>query len=199
MSRSIIILTLLLLFPFISQSQSGKRLKSQEGVWFVPDAAVVQYAGNMGMLAVGPSYEFANRKIMIDLLYGYVPKFEGTESGHLITAKSTYRPFELQIGNAYTVTPFQVGLGVSYHFGDQYSFGWQEPIPKGYYWWSTSMRVLGFAGTSLSRKVDDSFIKDVGAYAELGTYDLVVTAWYKDEKLGMRDILSASLGVRVRF
>lgn len=196
------ILSLLLVFlivPSILKGQAFTDSLEREKEWYMPDAAVVQYAGNMGMLAAGPSYDLAKGKLQIDALYGYVPKFQGTKVGHIITLKPSYKPFELSLNENYTVTPLQFGLGISYHFGSQYSVFWAEPIPEKYYWWSTSLRLLGYAGASVNRKITGSFVKDVGAYAELGTYELLVTAWYKDDKLRVWDILSASVGVRVKF
>lgn len=197
--RNQLLVFLLSLLPFTVLGQTDTDSLEQPRKWYVPVAATVQYAGNMGMLSAGPGYEFVNEKLAIDVLYGYVPKFQGTEAGHLLTLKSTYKPFKLAINEKYALTPVQFGLGVSYHFGDKYSLSWEDPFPKGYYWWSTRVRVLGFAGTSVNRTIQNSFVKDIGAFAELGTYDLLVTAWYKDDKLRFWDILSASAGVRVRF
>lgn len=196
------LLLFLLVLLSVTNTLRGESVKDSlfhEKKWFVPDAAVLQYAGNMGLLAAGPSYNLINKQLQIDVLYGYVPKFQGAKAGHLITLKTTYKPFALNLDSKYTLTPLQAGLGISYHFGSQYSIVWEEPYPKGYYWWSTRLRLLGFAGASINRKLTDSFAKDVGVYAELGTYELLVTAWYKDEKLRLWDIMSASVGVRVKF
>lgn len=195
----LILLIVLLATPFTLKGQSADGNYRQHRKWYVPDAAVIQYAGNMGMISAGPGYDLAHEKIAIDLLFGYVPKFEATEIGRLITLKTSYKPFKIDLNNKYAVTPLQVGMGISYHFGDQYSTSWEGAIPKGYYWWPTSWRVLGFAGASVTRTVNSNVIKDIKLYSEFGTYDLVVTAWYKDDKLRVWDILSASVGIRARF
>jgi hypothetical protein len=167
--------------------------------WYVPDAAVLQFAGNMGMLAVGPSYEFAKERLATDLLYGFIPKFDSDETEHLLTVKGTYKPWEIKRAKDFAFTPLQVGLGLSYYFNGKYPLTWDEQFPKGYYWWPPKVRLLGFAGASVTRNFQNSDIKKIGLYSELGTYDLIVTSWYKDENLKLWDILNISIGTRVSF
>ena len=167
--------------------------------WYVPDAAVLQFAGNMGMLAVGPSYDFAKERIATDLLYGFVPKFDADEAEHLLTIKGTYKPWEIKRRRDFAILPVQVGLGLSYYFNGKYPLTWDEKYPKGYYWWSPKVRLLGFAGASVTRNIRNSDVKKIGLYSELGTYDLIVTSWYKDENLKLWDILNISIGTRVSF
>ncbi|MBB6612583.1 hypothetical protein H7F15_16180 [Pontibacter sp. Tf4] len=172
----------------------------QEAPWYVPDAAVLQFAGNMGMLAVGPSYEFARERLTADLLYGYVPKFDSDEAEHLLTLKGTYKPWKIKRRKQITVIPIQAGLGFSYYFDDKYPLSWPDNYPKSYYWWSPKVRVLGFAGASVTRDIRNSSIDKIGLYGELGTYDLIATSWFKErEALRLWDIVNISLGARVSF
>ncbi|MBC5772904.1 hypothetical protein H8S95_02425 [Pontibacter sp. KCTC 32443] len=167
--------------------------------WYAPDAAVLQFAGNMGMLAVGPGYDFAKRRIGVDLLYGYVPEFDADEAEHLLTLKGTYKPWEIKRKRNFTVIPVQLGLGLSYYFNDKYPLSWDDKFPKGYYWWSPKVRLLGFAGATVTRDLHNSDVKKIGLYSELGTYDLLVTSWYKDENLTLWEIMNISIGARVNF
>lgn len=167
--------------------------------WYVPDDAVLQFAGNMGMLAVGPGYEFAKGRLTTDLLYGFVPKFDSDETEHLLTIKGTYKPWEIKRRHGFAIIPVQVGLGLSYYFSGKYPLTWDERFPEGYYWWSPKVRVLGFAGASVTRDIRNSNVKKIGLYSELGTYDLIVTSWVKDEKLRLWDIMNISIGTRVSF
>ena len=167
--------------------------------WYVPDAAVLQFAGNMGMLSVGPGYDFAKERLAADLLYGYVPKFDSDEAEHLLTLKGSYKPWKIERRRNFEVIPLQVGLGLSYYFSGKYPLTWDDKYPEGYYWWSPKVRLLGFAGASVSRDIHNSDIKKIGLYSELGTYDLLVTSWYKDDKLALWEILNISIGARVTF
>ncbi|HEY4651550.1 MAG TPA: hypothetical protein VIG72_09055 [Pontibacter sp.] len=172
----------------------------QEKPWFVPDAAVLQFAGNMGMLAIGPGYEFAKERLTTDLLYGFVPRFDADEAEHLLTLKGTYKPWKIKRRHEITVVPVQAGLGLSYYFSGKYPLTWSDKYPKGYYWWSPKVRLLGFMGTSVTKNIRNSSIEKVGLYGELGTYDLVATSWFKEEgALKLWEIVNISLGARVSF
>ena len=194
-------LTLAILFPgfILAQSQPSDSVKQQKP-WFVPDAAVLQFAGNTGMLAIGPGYDFARERLSADLLYGYVPKFDAEEAEHLLTLKGTYKPWKIERRRDFEVIPFQVGLGLSYYFDDKYPLNWDDKYPTKYYWWSPKVRLLGFIGASVTRDIRKSSIQKIGLYSEVGTYDLIVTSWVKEEgALKLRDIINISLGARVMF
>lgn len=198
--RSIVgTLAILLSGHLHAQAQSADSLRTTQH-WYTPDAAVLQFAGNMGMLSAGPSYYFAKERIATDLLYGFVPKFDSDEAEHLLTLKTTYRPWTIERRHGFEVIPFQIGLGLSYYFNDKYPLSWDEKYPKNYYWWSPKVRLLGFAGASVNKEIRNSFISKAGIYSELGTYDLLATAWFKEEgALGLWEIVNISIGARVTF
>jgi hypothetical protein len=181
-----------------AQEQPADSL-TKEKPWYAPDAAVLQFAGNMGMFAIGPGYDFANERLAVDLLYGFVPKFDSDETEHLLTLKATYKPWKIERRRAFEVIPLQIGLGLSYYFNDKYPLTWDDKYPKNYYWWSPKIRLLGFAGAAVTKDLQNSSVKKIGLYSELGTYDLVATSWFKDESLSVGDILNISIGARVTF
>ncbi|NDK56576.1 hypothetical protein [Pontibacter fetidus] len=196
---------LMLLATLLSVQYSCRGNTAQDTIvtvarkWYVPDAATLQFAGNMGMLSGGPGYDFAKGRLTTDLLYGYVPKFDAEEAIHLLTVKGTYKPWEIERRRSFTVTPLQVGLGLSYYFDDNFPLTWDDKFPDGYYWWSPKVRLLGFAGAAVSRKIQNSYVKKIGLYSEVGTFDLLVTSWYKDDELTLWEIMNISVGTRVSF
>ncbi|MCC9137845.1 hypothetical protein ACFSKU_01875 [Pontibacter silvestris] len=195
-----LLLLLLLSLPLSGRSQSAEDSLNHKRAWYVPEGVVVQHAGNMGFLAVGPSYDLFSKKVTADILYGFVPKYQAKEVLHLATLKLTYLPYKINIGEDYSVTPLRVGLGASVYFNDQLSLNWAEDYPRGYYWWSEAVRVLGFAGASVNRDFgNDMFLKRLSLYGEVGTYDLIVTSWIRDKSIKFGDILSLSVGVRASF
>lgn len=193
----------LLLIAGLSVPVHGKTIEdslSHKKPWYVPDGVVVQHAGNIGYLALGPSYNLFHNKVTVDILYGFVPKFQAQEVLHMGSLRMTYQPYRIKLSEQYSVSPLRIGLGASFYFDDDLSLGWDREYPKGYYWWSEAVRVLGFAGASLNRRFgEDKFIKEVQIYSEVGTYDLVVTSWVRDESIKFGDILSLSIGLRASF
>ncbi|GAB3810989.1 hypothetical protein GCM10028895_00720 [Pontibacter rugosus] len=169
--------------------------------WYAPDGVTLQFAGNTGMFAVGPSYSFSKDKINAELLYGFVPKFDSEEVLHLLTIKGVYKPVKrVELGSDFTLTPLRVNLGLSYYFRDQFSTTWDSDYPKNYYWWTSSLRLTGGLGTELNYPIQNSkAIKEMTLYGEVSTYDLIVTSAIKDRTLTAWDIISFSLGVRASF
>jgi len=198
--RSIVLALAILLPTFLAAQTQPEDSVKQQKRWFVPDAAVLQFAGNTGMLAAGPGYDFAKERIAADLLYGFVPKFDADEAEHLLTLKGTYKPWKIERRRDFEVIPIQVGLGLSYYFSGKYPLNWDDKYPTNYYWWSPKLRLLGFIGASVTKDIRKSSIQKIGLYSELGTYDLVATAWFKEEgALRLWDIVNVSLGTRVTF
>ncbi|ARS34429.1 hypothetical protein CA264_02660 [Pontibacter actiniarum] len=169
--------------------------------WYAPDGVTLQFAGNVGMFAAGPSYSFLNDKINAELLYGVVPKFEAEEVLHLLTVRSIFKPVNrIQLSNQLQVTPVRLNLGLSYYFRDQFSTSWDSSYPKNYYWWTSSLRITGGIGAEMNYSLrNSSTVKELSLYGELSTYDLIVTSAIKDPTLTAWDILSFAIGVRAGF
>ncbi|WP_187261550.1 hypothetical protein [Pontibacter beigongshangensis] len=185
----------------IAQEEVDYSREGFKSAWYVPDGAVLQHAGNMGMFAMGPHYTTHTRRVAAELLFGFLPRFQAERNQYLITLKPLYQPFRIGLKSGHSITPLRAGIGLSYHFGDQYSLAWHEKYPKGYYWWSTRLRILGYAGSSFNFRLKDQtkLIKELCLYSELGTYDLVLTSLIKEKGLRPWDILNLSVGVRVSF
>jgi len=192
-------LLLLLCLWMLLAVDAGAQVSHQRK-WFVPDAVVVQHAGNMGFLAAGPGYTLAKDKLHLEVLYGYVPQLQAEKALHLITFKPVFTPQQVPLGADYSLMPLRLGMGLSYYFGDQFSILWDERYPDGYYWWPTRLRLLGYAGAALGRSFPETnTIRQVDLYGELNTYDLIVTQWVKDSRIRGWDIVSFSVGLRVAF
>lgn len=189
----------LLSLPFYTLAQEDTTTTSRK--WYAPDALTLQFAGNVGMFAVGPNYSFSDGKVNAELLYGFVPKFDAEEVLHLLTLRGIYKPIKrVELSEKYKVTPLRLNLGLSYYFRDQFSTSWDSSYPKNYYWWTSSLRVTGGLGAELHRPIANSrSIKELTLYGEIGTYDLIVTSAVKDPTLTAWDIVSFAVGVRAGF
>jgi hypothetical protein len=195
-----LIFLLVLLSPAVVRAQDSYTSNTNRP-WYYPDHAVLQFAGNIGLLAAGPGYSFARDRMDAELLYGFIPAFEATSGLHIITAKWSYRPFKINLKNGYLLEPLKMGTGISYTIGPQFVTTWPGRYPEGYYWWTSSFRLTPFFGPTISRKVghDKTLIKRVQLYAELGTNDLALVSFVGNTKLGFTEILNIALGTRVVF
>lgn len=197
-----IICSILATLPFVVKAQEMEVGAASARKWYAPDAVTVQFAGNIGMFAIAPSYNFAKDKLNAELFYGYVPKFDAEEALHVLTLKGVYKPIgKVAITQNITATPLRVGLGLSYYFRDQFSTKWSSAYPTNdYYWWRSSMRLTGSLGPAINLAIPDSrYFKELTLYGDINTYDLIMTSAVRDESLTAWDIISFSVGMRASF
>lgn len=192
----------MLVAPSLASAQHVEVSAATARKWYAPDAVTLQFAGNIGMLAVAPSYSFAKDKLNAELFYGYIPKFDAEEALHLLTLKGIYKPFrKVALKENLSLTPLRFGLGLSYYFRSQFSTNWSSAYPSNdYYWWTSSLRLTGSLGPALNYSLPASkSFSELGLYGELNTYDLIVTSAVKDKTLTAWDIISFSIGLRASF
>ncbi len=103
-----------------------------EGKWYLPDYIKTQYAGNIGFISFGPGYEWWKQNAQTDILYGYVPEFEGDATIHTFTIKNTFRLHEFCIKNRYNLSPV-LGFSVSFEPGENSYARIPSKYPDGYY------------------------------------------------------------------
>jgi len=169
--------------------------------WYYPDHVVIQAAGNIGLIAVGPGYSYAKDKINTEVLYGMVPGYNSTTTIHIFTAKTSYHPFKKELAKNYLWEPIKIGTGISYSVGRQFYTTWPDQYPDGYYWWTTSFRLTPFLGTTLSRRVgnEHTLIKRIEISPEIGTHDLAVISYINNKQLPFYKILNIALGTKLVF
>ncbi len=197
-----------LLIVFISLLSYSGNVRAQDShtsdtnrPWYYPDHAVVQVAGNIGLLAVGPGYSYAKDKVTTEFLYGLVPGFSSTTTIHILTAKTSFHPIKKEVGKHYLWEPVKFGSGISYSIGRQFYTTWPEQYPDGYYWWTTSFRLTPFIGTTISRSVgnENTLIKRIEVSPEIGTHDLAIISFLNNKKLPFYKILNLAVGTKFVF
>lgn len=178
---------------------------AQERHELVPDAAVVQYAGSIGFLSAGGSYDlFDRQRGSLDLLYGFVPESKGGQLD-IITVKFAYRPLILEVGRGVTLRPLNPGAFLSYTADRDLSVVFdREQYGKGYYGWSEAFRLhlsLSQEAEFRSRRLmGKGPVKGVVLYSELNASDLYLISWVQNTGgISLADILKLGLGVKVRF
>jgi hypothetical protein len=200
--KILFVLACIVAAPSLVKGQSTADSSATTRKWFAPDAVTLQFAGNLGMFSIAPSYSFAQDKLNAELFYGFVPKFDAEEALHLLTLKGIYKPVrKVALKNDFSLTPLRVGLGLSYYFRSQFSTNWSSAYPTSdYYWWTSSLRLTGSLGPALNYSLPNSkSFSELSLFGDLNTYDLIVTSAVKDKTLTAWDIISFSLGVRASF
>jgi len=167
----------------------------------VPDYATVQYAGSVGWLSVGVDYDlFKKERARLGLLYGYVPENRGGEL-HLVSASFFYETIEKRLSERLTLNPLDVGLKVSYHFGDNFYTVWPDRYPRRYYWWPTSFLMHVATQHSLTLKMPEgSAVQAITGYADLNTNGLYLVGFFQNASSNkLHHIFKLGFGVRLKF
>jgi hypothetical protein len=194
-------LALVLAFISLTSRAQDSHTADTGRPWYLPDHMVVQFAGNIGLLSVGPGYSYFRDKVQTDILYGITPAFETQTSIHILTAKTAYHPVKVKLNKGYILEPLRLGMGISYSIGNQFYTSWPDRYPDGYYWWTTSFRLTPFLGTSISRSIGngDTAIKRVQLYSELGTHDLAIISMVNNKHFPVGRILNIAFGTKLVF
>ncbi|WP_347158949.1 hypothetical protein [Pontibacter chitinilyticus] len=199
--KILLVLVCLTTIPALAHAQDS-RDSTTTRKWYAPDAVTLQFAGNIGMFAIAPSYSLAHDKLNLELFYGYVPKFDAEEALHIGTFRVVYKPFQkVPLKNRFSVTPLRVSLGLSYYFRSQFSTNWSNAYPTNdYYWWTSSLRVTGGLGPAINYELPhNTTFRELSLYGNIDTYDLIVTSAIKDPTLNAWDIVNFGVGLRASF
>jgi hypothetical protein len=166
-----------------------------------PHRLIVQHAGSTGFLSAGAGYKSRNSRTSIDYLFGYVPEAYGGDL-YQSTLKLSVLPIKINFSDRVTFFPLTCGTFLSYSHGGKFYLTLPvEKYGKGYYWWSSGLRVHIFTGQELtvytSRLNSKRFIKSASLYYELNTNDLyIISAIRNPDFFTPARIISMGFGVR---
>lgn len=176
--------------------------KAQDSL-LIPKQISIQHAGSIGYLSIGIGYDlFPNKRGSLEFVYGHVPTSEGGPL-NIGAVKFAYRPFEVKVTDKVQFYPFNPGVFISYHFGDQFDISFDHPqYEKSYYGWSTAIR--GHISVSNEIKLNAKAIrlKHVKLYSEFNVSDLYLASFFfknNSEWLSPGDIIKLGIGVKVGF
>ena len=170
----------------------------------IPTQFVVQYAGNMGLLSGGVGWDYGkNRQWETDLMIGFLPKYNSNSVKVTLTLKENFTPWRIQLKeNKLDLHPLSCGIYLNTILGSDFWGSQPDRYPDNYYsHLSTKIRINAFIGQRLEWEIPDNrrkYSKSIMFFYELSTYDLRLRALFVGEGLGLNDIFSLSLGIRLR-
>lgn len=188
-------------------AQVGRHERLQEKYrsnWarLIPRYNKFQYAGEMGLFSLGCGWDYGrNKQWETDILFGYLPKFKGKEWHITFTLKENYIPWKFALGRSkWEMEPFTVSLYINKIFG--YEFWSKEPdkYPDRYYNIATNLRFNLAFGQRIKFKWKPFGLTDhVTLFYEICTNDLYIVSYFTNKYLGLTDIFSLSLGIKLQF
>jgi len=171
--------------------------------WFVPSSARVQFAGNIGMLSIGPGWSFLNNRIDVEYSMGYVPKFEAEEAIFIHALKGIYTtPLQINLSKL-KIKPVSVGVAISHTLGDQFNkYQRSSQFPPRYYWWVVPYRFAFVYRAEGELNIDSKFLKGIGSYFEVSIWDLSIYNYSANENgsyINFTDLFTFGIGTKIYF
>ena len=167
---------------------------------FIPDHFKCQFAGNMGFLSFGTGYSFFDGKLESDLFYGFVDHHQSWKDVYHITQKNTYLPFTVPVNDKLLWKPVTFGTHFCYKVGNNNYETWfylPDRYPDKYYF-PTAFHILLTIGTNLIYK-SPGILNNTGLSLEVGTIDLYLRNWIREDYVDFKDIVSLDMGITRYF
>jgi hypothetical protein len=119
-----------------------------------------------------------------------------------MTLKQNYMPWSINLGKGFSTEPLSCGLYLNTVFGNQFWVSEPERYPKGYYGFSSKVRIHVFMGQRLTYDIDPNrrfLAKSVTFFYEISTCDLYLISGVTNSYLRPRDYLSLSFGLKFQW
>ena len=170
----------------------------------IPTHLKLQYAGNMGLLSLGTGWDYGHRNQWeTDVLFGFLPKFQSDKAKATFTLKQNYIPWSLQVKESrFAVEPLTCGMYFNTVFGKEFWVNEPDRYPKGYYGFSSKVRIHIFLGQRLTYDIAPDrrfFAKAVTLFYEISTCDLYIVSAFTNKYLKPKDYLSLSFGLKLQL
>ena len=124
--------------------------------WFSSNQQLLQKPANMGLLSFGTGWDYGRRNQWeTDVFFGVLPKYDSKRTKLTFTVKQNYLPWSLQIKQSrFSVEPLACGMYLNTVFGDEFWVNEPERYPKGYYGFSSKVRIHVFLGQRITYDID---------------------------------------------
>ena len=170
----------------------------------IPTHTKMQFAGNMGLLSFGIGWDYGKRNQWeTDIFLGFLPKYDSDRAKLTLTLKQNYIPWSLTIKNGpFAIEPLTCGMYLNTIFGDEFWTNEPDRYPKGYYGFSSKVRIHAFLGQRLTLNIAPQHrfnARAITLFYELSTSDLYIISAFTNRYLKPHDYLSLSFGIKLQF
>jgi len=192
-----VVFCFLFLNALVGLAQPNRKADQRRSAW--PDAAQLQYAGNIGMASAGLGYTIRNDRFRALLVYGFVPgQYAAGKTVHLISAKATARVAQWHITESMALVPY-AGLAGTLEPGRHSLLTLPDHYPDDYYG-TTSFHATLLGGTRLGIQKDDSgFPKTIEPFVEIGATETLLYYKLLNREVNAGRAFSMALGVSFKL
>lgn len=181
-----------------------EHLNRYRSLWerLIPRHYKLQFAGSMGLLSWGPGWEYGKRhQWETDIFIGFVPKYNSSENKFTFTVKGNYIPWHKKLSDHFDIDPLTVSLYTNSILSDKYWKKEPNKYPKGYYGFSTRVRINIALGQRFVYHIPSERIKynkSITFFYELSTNELYVVSAFTNKYLKLSDIVHLSFGLKMQ-
>lgn len=190
----------------VPHSRYDRRIHRYRQNWsaLIPTHSKMQFAGNMGLISIGTGWDYGRRNQWeTDIFLGFLPKYQSDKAKLTFTLKQNYIPWSLQVKESrLSVEPLACGMYFNTVFGDEFWTHEPERYPKGYYGFSSKVRIHVFLGQRLTYDIDPQrrfTAKAITLFYEISTCDLYIISAFTNRYLKPKDYLSLSFGIKLQL
>lgn len=190
----------------VRHSRYDRRVHRYRKRWeaLIPTHTKIQFAGNMGLLSLGTGWDYGKRNQWeTDVFLGVLPKYQSDCTKLTFTLKQNYIPWSLQIKESrFSAEPLTCGMYFNTVFGDEFWVNEPDRYPKGYYGFSSKVRIHAFLGQRITYDIDPRrrfTAKAITLFYEISTCDLYIVSAFTNKYLKPKDHLSLSFGVKLQL
>jgi hypothetical protein len=151
-----------------------------------------QFAGNLGLFSVGIGNEFFNKKLSVDINYGYTPKNINGALIHTFAIKPAFHFNEFTISGIYA--DCYIGTAANYNITKNTFPKLPDYYPDGYYL-PNAFHSNPFIGTRIRIPGNIKILRNLSLYAELGSVDYKIWYFIKNKKIKLNEILNLCFGL----
>jgi len=181
--------------PILGANQIKSEQDSTIRKWYYPDAVKIQYAGNIGFMAGGISYDVSNW-YQLAIMYGMASDHSEAKTLNTVAFKNTFLVKKFHAGN-FIITPT---AGISVNLGSTHNTFRNLPdqYPDGYYF-QNKIHVAPFFGAMVYHPLPFKTIKGVDLYTEIGTMDNYLLEAIRTDYVKLNEIWNLALGLTFYF
>lgn len=186
-------------------SRYDRRVHRYRKHWeaLIPTHTKLQFAGNMGLISLGTGWDYGkHNQWETDIFFGFLPKYQSERNKITMTLKQNYMPWSVTLGKDVSVEPLACGMYFNTVFGNEFWTHEPDRYPKGYYGFSSKVRIHIFLGQRITYDIPPRWrlgARAVTFFYEISTCDLYVVSAFLNKYLKPKDYLSLSFGLKTQL
>lgn len=184
------------------------RLERYKHLWqsLIPKGNKLQFAGNMGMFSLGPTWIYGkNRQWETTLMLGFIPKHSSDKVRLTFTLKEDFVPWSIKLPCRLSwieFKPLATGIYLNTVLSNEFWTSLPKKYPNGYYWFATRLRPNIYLGERLEFNIPESrrqIAKSICVFYEISTCDYFIIQKIHNKHFSPEKFLTLSLGLQFEW